>query len=164
MVTNTSAEIYRQFADRLNEVCNDLKLPERGKSKLVGKMAGVGYKGAEKWLIGMGMPGMAHAAKLAVSLGVCFEWLMTGRGPKHLGDKPHTTTQAKMAQSFSIDDNKILAKLVDLWPRLSEDARENIMDQAQESLNRTSSSRQAYYSIQDKKKTKGFRIRRIKSE
>jgi len=88
MVTTEVEGAYKTFADRLLEACRDSKrLPkpdERGFNKALGKMAGVGYKGAEKWVKGSGMPGMANASLLADKLGVRLEWLMTGRGPKKL--------------------------------------------------------------------------------
>lgn len=46
----------------------------------MGRMIGVSYKGAGKWLNGDGMPDMGNATDLAKNLGVNFEWLMTGVG------------------------------------------------------------------------------------
>lgn len=86
MVTTTKAATYQQFAARLHEAADARGLPAgRGRATDLGRLVGVGYKGASKWLAGYGMPDMAHASQLAVALGVSFEWLMTGRGAKHVG-------------------------------------------------------------------------------
>lgn len=86
MVTTAKGSTYHQFAARLHAACDDVGLPRpRGRATELGKLVGVGYKGASKWLDGHGMPDMGHAAALAATLGVCFEWLMTGRGPKTVG-------------------------------------------------------------------------------
>ncbi len=86
MVTMSKREAYEAFAERLLEACRDdptmPKPGERGFLKALGEKAGIGYKGAEKWIKGMGMPDMGNGSLLAQHLGVSFEWLMTGRGPK----------------------------------------------------------------------------------
>ena len=86
MVTTTKRAAYEAFAERLLEACrDDPTMPrsgERGFLKALGKKAGIGYKGAEKWVKGLGMPDMGNASLVARNLGVSFEWLMTGRGEK----------------------------------------------------------------------------------
>jgi hypothetical protein len=85
MVTKVKEVAYRAFAQRLHEACTDAGIPPgRGRATQVGSLVDVGYKGATKWLDGIGMPDMGNATILAQALGVCFEWLMTGRGPKKL--------------------------------------------------------------------------------
>lgn len=74
------------FADRLNEVLDDLKAPPKGKGRqeAAAQMFGVGQKGARKWLEGEGFPEMEKCIAIAKRGNVHFEWLMTGRGPKRL--------------------------------------------------------------------------------
>lgn len=78
-------DVYQAFAKRLMDACaKDPTMPkaeERSFLKALGQRVGIGYKGAEKWKKGDGMPDMGNAVLLATSLGVSFEWLMTGRGP-----------------------------------------------------------------------------------
>lgn len=86
MVTTTKAATYQHFAARLHQAADARGLPAgRGRATDLGRLVGVGYKGASKWLAGSGMPDMAHASQLAIALGVSFEWLMTGRGAKRIG-------------------------------------------------------------------------------
>lgn len=89
MVTKLKRDAYQSFAQRLMRACSDRpdmpKKGERGLPKALGALAGIGYKGAEKWIKGEGMPDMGHAAILADRLNIGFEWLMTGRGPM----RPH---------------------------------------------------------------------------
>lgn len=88
MVTTTKRAAYEAFAERLLEACRDdptmPKPGERGFLKALGKKAGIGYKGAEKWVKGLGMPDMGNGSLVAQNLGVSFEWLMTGRGQKNV--------------------------------------------------------------------------------
>lgn len=88
MVAKMKQDVYQEFAQRLAEACrSDPSLPQvnaRGFSKALGAKVGVGYKGAEKWIKGESMPDRANGSALAVALGVSEEWLMTGRGPKHV--------------------------------------------------------------------------------
>lgn len=81
MVPTKKEQIYLQFSERLHKACDHAGLPrDRGRATELGKLVGVGYKGAGKWLNGDGMPDMGNATDLAKELGVNFEWLMTGRG------------------------------------------------------------------------------------
>lgn len=79
MVTKRKARSYLQFSERLGKACDTYGLPQKGRPRQLGALVGIGYKGAEKWLNGDGMPDMGHATLLAEELGISFEWLMTGR-------------------------------------------------------------------------------------
>jgi len=82
-------EIYSDFAGRLNGICDEIGIPSRGRSQQLAKMTGLkSYKGAEKWTKGLSMPDVPHGTALAKALGVYFEYLMTGRGPKFMGAAP----------------------------------------------------------------------------
>lgn len=87
MVTKAKNKIYQEFAARLHKACDDADLPKgHGRATALGKLIGITYKGAGKWLNGDGMPDMGNGGILAVKLEVAFEWLMTGRGPMKLSN------------------------------------------------------------------------------
>ena len=71
------------FSHRVNEICSDMKLPERGRQGALAKLFGVTQKGARRWLVGEGYPEMQMCVRLAKWAGVQLEWLLTGRGPKY---------------------------------------------------------------------------------
>lgn len=130
MVTTSKAAIYQHFAARLHEAADARGLPAgRGRATDLGRLVGVGYKGASKWLAGYGMPDMAHASQLAMALGVSFEWLMTGRGPKKVA--PLMAAEARGAYTVAplIHDNLresirlVLEELPADQYRLTHDAR-----------------------------------------
>lgn len=103
MVSKKKETIYAEFAKRLWEACEDYGFKrERGLSKKVGALAGIGYKGAEKWLNGLGMPDMGHGVALASNLGISYEWLMTGRGAKKIVGKAVNTNAVTIKSVASI--------------------------------------------------------------
>lgn len=72
----------RDFARRLNMACDHGNLPPKGYGRQVtlAKLAGVGQKGARKWLEGEAFPRVWRLEQLAKKLGVRSQWLMTGEG------------------------------------------------------------------------------------
>lgn len=88
------------FAHRLNELCDDNKVPPKGKARqtTLAKFFRVSQKGARKWLEGEGFPSTEKAIEIARWGGVYFDWLMTGRFPKKIPQQPisqkmeHATT------------------------------------------------------------------------
>jgi hypothetical protein len=72
------------FAKRLQEALTDRGWDERerGRARYVANICGLKKESGRKWLEGMSMPTMEHAIQIAEELGVCVEWLLTGRGPK----------------------------------------------------------------------------------
>ena len=83
---STNAEKL-EFAARIHELCSDHDLPaERGRQSALAKLFDVTPNAARKWLLGLGLPELDVAMRIAQWGGVNFEWLMTGRGPK-VGDK-----------------------------------------------------------------------------
>lgn len=104
MVSNIKNKTYQHFARRLHTACDRYGLPaNHGRATALGKIAGVSYKGAGKWLDAMGMPDMGHAAILAKALDVPFEWLMTGRGSENL-----VHGVAESAPSYTSDSGELL--------------------------------------------------------
>lgn len=76
----------QEFSARLNLVFDDMKIPPKGKGRqeAVGKMFGVGQKGARKWLEGESIPTYERCVEICRRGNVHYEWLMTGRGPRHI--------------------------------------------------------------------------------
>jgi len=77
-------EQLQGFATRLNEICDDMGVPPKGKNRqaTVAKIFKVSQKGARKWLEGEGMPTLVRCADIASWAGCHTEWLISGRGPK----------------------------------------------------------------------------------
>lgn len=85
------------FAARLNEICDDMKLPPKGDGRQ-GALAtkfGVSQKGARKWLEAEAMPQTQKTIEMAKWANVSLEWLMSGRGRKQLDDpaRPAITSE-----------------------------------------------------------------------
>lgn len=79
------------FAARLNELCDDMKVPPKGKARqtTLAKLFDVTQNGTRKWLEAEGYPSTAMTKRIAAWGKVSFEWLMTGHGSKLLtGDHP----------------------------------------------------------------------------
>ena len=76
---------FPEFAARLAEALEGTEfINNRAKinqTKLA-KELGIAQPTARDWVLGLAMPGMDSAVKLAVKIGVCVEWLLTGRGSK----------------------------------------------------------------------------------
>jgi hypothetical protein len=70
------------FAGRLHEALADQGREERGRAAYLAKIGRVSSTAAGKWLSGESLPGMENVVLVATELGVCVEWLLTGRGPK----------------------------------------------------------------------------------
>ena len=73
------------FAARINEVCDDLKLPAHGRQTALAKRMDLTPNAARKWLLGQGMPEMSTAVKLAQMANVSVLWLLQGVLPKRPG-------------------------------------------------------------------------------
>jgi hypothetical protein len=89
------AGTYEDFAGRLKEAIAD-----QG-----------GVSGAGKWLRGESLPGMENALLLATELGVCVEWLLTGRGPKKQPSS-ETVDLFYMVESLSPRERAIIARML----------------------------------------------------
>lgn len=80
--------VLAQFAQRLNEVCDDMGVPEQGRqsglARKVSELAGKTYvpNAVRKWLNGLGMPELSMAIRLANWAGVSVTWLLQGTEPK----------------------------------------------------------------------------------
>lgn len=71
---------HEDFAERFRSALEgvvDFTLTQEN----VGQYFDVTPIGARNWLIGNKLPSMDNAIKISLKLGVCVEWLLTGRGP-----------------------------------------------------------------------------------
>jgi transcriptional regulator with XRE-family HTH domain len=109
------------FAKRLNEVCDDKKMPVHGRQTELARLFSVGPKAARKWLIGEGFPEMELAIKIAKWAGVSFNWLMTGHGPKREG---HADTKVvvlgEVLESMPGDDGQQVLDFIEYKIQRSE--------------------------------------------
>lgn len=103
-------DIKAEFALRLNEVCDDKKLPAKyaGRQSALAALFNVSQKGARKWLEGESMPTMDTSIKIAIWGEVSIEWLLTGRGRKELN----------LSKKTGIPSD--ILPLVENWARLPE--------------------------------------------
>jgi transcriptional regulator with XRE-family HTH domain len=70
------------FAQRLHEICEDRKLPQRGRQTALAKRFGVSYQAVKKWLDGVGYPNTDLVVSIAEWGEVNVNWLLQGIGPK----------------------------------------------------------------------------------
>ena len=105
-----------KFSARLNMALDEspLGIPAKGEGRqvVVAKMFSVGQKAARKWMEGEGFPEMEKCIIIARKLNVSIEWLLTGRGKRHMID----------------DANAGLTKLLALWFRMSEPLQNEVID------------------------------------
>lgn len=125
----TKQDAYQAFAARLLEACADdptmPKQTDRGFFKALGLRGGIGYKGAEKWVKGLGMPDMGHSTILAQNLNVSLEWLMTGRGFKRVGTIAIAESAAQYQPSAEV--TQLTRTIAALPPEIS-DAISRLID------------------------------------
>lgn len=71
------------FVARLNEVCDDMKLPTKhGRQTALAKVFGVTQGATKKWLSGASWPGFDNIVAICEWAGVNVNWLVMGAGPK----------------------------------------------------------------------------------
>ena len=82
-------EIYphAEFGKRLDRMIAESNYKGESQRKL-GKRFDVSGPTVNEWLKGKKMPGIETAIRVALTLDVCVEYLLTGRGPKRPG-LPH---------------------------------------------------------------------------
>jgi hypothetical protein len=97
---------------RLKEALADKKLPPT--QTHAASILGIKQSSVAEWnRLGI-YPKMEHAVELARRLGICVEWLLTGRGPKH----PPPAGDSFADQLWAV------------WPDLSDDAKRDILGHA----------------------------------
>ena len=80
----------------------------------VGKLFKVGQSAITKWKTGKDTPALPRAIDIAIEYGVCVEWLLTGRGPKHPFDAPDAD----------------MARLLEFWSKLLPDTKHHVVGYA----------------------------------
>lgn len=98
----------------------------RNNQTAAGTLLGVGQSMITRWKTGKDKPALPRAIDLATKYGVCVEWLLTGRGPKH----PGGTTDPD------------LGRLLEFWDKLLPDTKRNVVGYAilQRSIQTTASA------------------------
>ena len=105
-------KVRRTFWARVKEALSDRGLPDT--QTYAAKLAGVEQPSVSDWNKPGGFPKLANGIELADQLGVCVEWLYLERGPKRPGRPDDAEAQ----------------RLWDLWPRLTEDAKADLVGYA----------------------------------
>lgn len=70
---------HQDFAERFRQACRQADAPST--MEALGRYLGVGTTMAWNYVNGEKLPSMEKAVEMALKLGVCVEWLLTGRGP-----------------------------------------------------------------------------------
>jgi len=102
------------FAERLNQAINEAPIDAPiswGRQRYIGKLFGVDYKAARKWLVGEGFPTLEKSIEIAKRLNVALEWLLTGRGEKRVMEEM----------------NAQLARLLDLWWQMGDKGQDRLL-------------------------------------
>lgn len=86
------------FSLRLNQMLDDLDIPKRGRLVLLAKRYGVTHPSARKWLVGEGYPDIVKLIDLAKWGKTTVDWLLTGRGLRHLEFAESSETVNKTLQ------------------------------------------------------------------
>lgn len=104
------------FSRRMHEICNDMKLPIHGRQTELAKVFDLSQKGTRKWLEAESFPRWEHVVRITEWAGVTVEWLMTGRGPKTLGELYPSRAIAHVAeimQAMEPQQQYLVARLAD---------------------------------------------------
>lgn len=77
---------HHGFAKRFQSALEEAGAPDT--LERLGPWLGVSVGCAWNWRTGEKLPGMRNSLVLAKRLGVCVEWMLTGRGPKRPAEAP----------------------------------------------------------------------------
>lgn len=128
------------FAERLVEICTENKLRPHGRQAALARMLKITQPAVKKWFDGESIPDTEKIIELATWAGVCFEWLMTGRGPKRIDELYPTKAIAHVAeimQAMEPQQQYLVARLADQVAQ--PDKAENNADDQQNIANGTNS-------------------------
>ena len=111
------------FAERLSEVCSDKGLRPHGRQaamvrNLKARGIDVTQPAVKKWFDGEVIPDTDKCIEIAIWGDVCFEWLMTGRGPKRINELYPSRTIAHVAEvmrAMEPEQQYKAAQIVDLF-------------------------------------------------
>lgn len=84
--------IKTEFASRLNELCDDMGIPEQGRQTHLAARFGVVPNAARKWLHGDGLPALEMCVRIANEANANISWLLQGEGLKR-GNKIDVSAQ-----------------------------------------------------------------------
>lgn len=114
---NVSKSTTRTFWERVQEAMVDagMKPTQTAAAKLIG----VSQPSVAEWNDLDGYPTIANAVALGRKLRVCVEWLLTERGPKR-----------------PLPEDPTAQRLWDIWPRLDDVTKGELIGKAQERLQR----------------------------
>jgi hypothetical protein len=101
---------HRTVWARIKEALEDKELPATQAYAAI-KLLNIRQPSVSDWNKPDRYPTIENAIELASKLGVCVEWLLTERGPKHPG-RP---------------DDEFAVALFRIWDELSEDAKRHIV-------------------------------------
>lgn len=95
-----------KFAKRLNEVCDDLQIPPKGKARqtTLARMFKVSQESARKWTEGESIPKYETILAMSEYFRVHSEWLFAGRGQKNINAPQINISEdaLKIARSFDM--------------------------------------------------------------
>lgn len=92
-------DVRLAFAERLIEICADKGLKAHGRQAALARQMKISQPAAKKWFDGDAMPDTDKIVEIALWGNVSFEWLMTGRGPKRLGEDSPLLTRYQQADA-----------------------------------------------------------------
>lgn len=123
MLTNTIPENDDLFYKRLNNSCDDLGLPKRGRAKKLNVLLGgkLSDKAVKKWLDNESFPTIANLNKIAAVLNVSPSWLGFGAKVKQESVKIDPLIKSVMLEltkkQKQITPKKIqsLLSIIDTW-------------------------------------------------
>lgn len=109
-------DVRLAFSERLIEICTEKNLRPHGRQAALARLLKITQPAVKKWFDGESIPDTDKVIELAVWGGVCFEWLMTGRGPKRIDELYPTKAIAHVAeimQAMEPEQQHLVARLAD---------------------------------------------------
>jgi transcriptional regulator with XRE-family HTH domain len=109
------------FSERLNQLCDEKKMPYRGRAQLLSNKFGVTREAARKWLKSLAYPTLAKRAEITAWAGVTDAWLMSGKGDKQPAISAYSDAQRQVLAYMALMTPeqqrlavKLAAQLLDL--------------------------------------------------
>jgi hypothetical protein len=135
-------EHRQKFGQRMQEICNDRKAPERPYARenwLAEQMRPffeITSHAARKWLLGEAYPSPDKAEVLTNWGNVTYEWLMTGRGSKRPGDVPNNVVNESRAHNDYANESVEMSMLKAVFLQLPTDKQMEVIEYAQYQFHR----------------------------
>jgi transcriptional regulator with XRE-family HTH domain len=77
-----SYDIYAAFAKRLEQICDEKGLPQRGRQAELARMCSIKPSSVNKWFSAVSLPDPENLLKIADWAGTTVDWLVYGRGSR----------------------------------------------------------------------------------